>query len=73
MFCAVGRCRGDQLPRLFVLAANQHDGRMRAGIGEDLVGPVVTRSDVFFTHASGVDGALCAFQSGQQAHESDHP
>ena len=40
-FRLVGRRRCDHLPRLLVLAPNEHHGRMRASIGEDLVGPVL--------------------------------
>jgi len=40
-FRVVGRRRRDHLPRLQVLAPNEHHGRMRAGIGEDLVGSVL--------------------------------
>jgi hypothetical protein len=58
-FRIAGRCRGDHLPRLLVLAASHHDGRMRASFGEDLAGTVRTRSDVPLMHVSGVDRALC--------------
>jgi hypothetical protein len=44
-FRVIGR-RRDRLPRLLVLTANQRHGRMRASIGEDLVGPVLLRPDV---------------------------
>jgi hypothetical protein len=46
---------------------------MLASVSEDLVGPVLIRSDVPFTHMKGVDLALCAFQHGEQAHESNGP
>jgi hypothetical protein len=64
---AVGRGRGDHLPRLLVLAANQRDGRVRASLGEDLVDLVLIRPDVPSTHTGGVDLLLCAFECGQQA------
>jgi hypothetical protein len=70
---AVGRGRGDHLPRLLVLAANQRDGRMRASFGQDPVGLVLIRSDVSSTHVNGVGPAPCAFQRREQAHESDRP
>jgi len=69
----IGRCRGNHLPRLLVRAANYREGRMRASFAEDLMGPVLIRSSVPFTHVSGVGLALCAFQCGEQAHEPDRP
>jgi hypothetical protein len=51
---SVGRGRGDHLMRPRVLAANQHQGRMRASSGQDLVSPVLLRSDM---PATGLDGA----------------
>jgi hypothetical protein len=70
---AVGRGRGDHLMRLRVLAGSQHQGRMRASSGQDLVGPVLLRPDVPATHLDSADPAPCAFRHGEQAHESDHP
>jgi len=72
-FRAVGRCRGNHLPRLVVLAPNQHQGPMRASFGEELVGPVLIRSGVPFPHASGVGLTPCAFQHGEHADEPDRP
>ena len=72
-FRAVGRCRGNHLPCLVVLAPNQHQGPMRASFGEELVGLVLIRSGVPFPHVSGVDLTLCAFQHGEQADEPDRP
>jgi hypothetical protein len=42
----VGRSRGDHLPRLSVLAANQQNGRTRSSLGKDLVGALLIRPDV---------------------------
>jgi hypothetical protein len=69
----VGRRRGNQLPRLLVVAANQRDGPMRASFAEDPVGLVLIRSDMPFTHASSVDPTPCSFQHRQQAHEPNQP
>jgi hypothetical protein len=68
-----GRRSDDHLLRLTVLATNQRNGRVRASFSKDLVDRVLIRSDVPFPHPSGVDPALCAFQRGKQAHESDRP
>jgi len=46
---------------------------MRASVGEDLVSPVLIGSDVPFTLVDGAGFFLCAFQGGEQAHESDRP
>jgi hypothetical protein len=62
IFGSARRCGGDHLPCLLVLAANQCEGRMRASFGEDLVGPVLIRSGVSFTLASGVDLSFAPFK-----------
>jgi len=45
-FRAAGRCRGNHLPCLVVLAPNQHEGALRASLGEEFVGAVLIRSGV---------------------------
>jgi hypothetical protein len=50
-FRVIGRRRRDRLPRLLVLTANQRHGRMRASIGEDLVGPVLKSRRAATVHA----------------------
>lgn len=52
-FRILGRRRRDQLPRLPVVTPDQHHGRMRPSIGEDLVRPVLLRPDAPFTLRDG--------------------
>jgi hypothetical protein len=70
-FRVIGRRRRDRLPRLLVLTANQHHGRMRASIGEDLVGPVLLRPDVPFALFSVAHSAPGALEHREQAQEAD--
>src|SRR5271165_6155206 len=62
----VGGSGGDGLPQLWVVAANERDGRLRAGFGDDLVGPLLIRSDVRLPLVDGVDLGLCAPQHREQ-------
>src|SRR5689334_5186510 len=57
IFGSVGRCGGDHLPRLLILATNQRYGRMRSSFGEEFVGPVLIRTGAPFTHM----GSPCPF------------
>ena len=50
-----------------------HQGRIRASSGQDLMSPVLLRSDVPSTDLDGAGPAPCAFRHGEQAHESDYP
>jgi hypothetical protein len=50
----VGRSRGDDLPRVLVLAANQQNGRIRSSLSKDLVGALLIGPDVRPTFVSRV-------------------
>src|SRR5690348_6355977 len=72
-FCVISRRCRDHLPRLLVLRPNQHHCRMRASIGEDLMGPVLLRPDVPFVLPGFAHSAPGALEHREQAQETDHP
>jgi hypothetical protein len=60
--CAVGRSCNDRLPHLLVIATDQREGRIGAGLSEDRVNGLLIRSDVRLTLADLVDRTRGTFQ-----------
>jgi len=53
---------GDGLPHFSVRAADERDGALRAGFGNDFVGPLLVGSDVRFVLVGGVGPGFPALQ-----------
>src|SRR5271166_6644862 len=68
----LGRSRGDHLPRLWVLAANQRDRRTRSSLSKDRVGLLLIGPDVRLMFASHVHGGLGALYHRAPADQPDH-
>jgi hypothetical protein len=60
--CAVGRSCNDRMSHLVVIATDQREGRIGAGLSEDRVNGLLIRSDVRLTLADLVDRTRGTFQ-----------
>lgn len=69
--CTVGLPCNDRLPRRLIVATDEHEGRIRTNLRENLVRFPSTRSDLGFTLADLVGRSLGALRRRDYAHEAD--
>ena len=72
IFIGPGGCPcNDRLPHLWVIARDQHEGRVRADVSEESMDSLFIRSDARLTLVDLVDRALGALQRREEAREPD--